>query len=108
MKPLTGQEARAAGDALAARAAAAAAGGKGGGEARERPDRDDFFALMFLGRCKHEMGEDTEAVFRRADEAWVKNKFVETDQLFGYRKVRPTLALALALTLAGPCAPCVH
>ena len=24
---------------------------------RDRPDRDDFFALMFLGRCKHEMGE---------------------------------------------------
>ena len=36
----------------AARAATAAAA--------ERPDRDDFFAFMFLARCKHEMGEDDE------------------------------------------------
>jgi hypothetical protein len=41
---------------------------------------------MFLGRCKHEMGEDTDAVFGRADMAWVKNKFAETDNLFGYKK----------------------
>ena len=40
----------------AARAAAAAAA--------ERPDREDFFAFMFLARCKHEMGEDDEASSR--------------------------------------------
>jgi len=44
----------------AARAAAAAAA--------ERPDREDFFAFMFLARCKHEMGEDDEASSRSGDE----------------------------------------
>ena len=35
-----------------------------------RPDREDFFALMFLARCKHEMGDETDALLERADAAW--------------------------------------
>ena len=35
-----------------------------------RPDREDFFAFMFLARCKHEMGEDDEVLLRRAEVAW--------------------------------------
>ena len=41
--------------------------------AAERPDRDDFFAFMFLARCKHEMGEDDEVLLRRAEVAWAKH-----------------------------------
>jgi len=37
---------------------------------RTRPDREDFFAFMFLARCKHEMGEDDEVLLRRAEVAW--------------------------------------
>lgn len=49
-----------------------------------RPDRDDFFAFMFLLRCKHEMGEDTDLLLQRADVAWSRNGFSETNKLFGH------------------------
>lgn len=49
-----------------------------------RPDRDDFFAFMFLVRCKHEMGEDTDALLHRGDVAWSRNGLANTNKLFGY------------------------
>jgi hypothetical protein len=53
---------------------------------KNRPDRDDFFALMFTARCKHEMGEETEPLLERADVAWKTHDFWDTDKLFGYKK----------------------
>ena len=64
---------------------AAARGGRRGKEGA-RPDRDDFFAFMFLARCKHEMGEDDEPLLQRAEVAWQRNNFADTDQLFGVTK----------------------
>ena len=68
----------------------AASGGSSGRpkdkKARNRPDRDDFFAIMFLARCKHELGEDTADLLERADVAWKTNAFGETDNLFGYKR----------------------
>jgi hypothetical protein len=42
---------------------------------RKRPDRDDFFALMFLARCKQEMGDDVDTILAAADSAWKLNGF---------------------------------
>ena len=64
-------------------------GGSGGKKKKERPnrpDRDDFFAIMFLARCKHEMGEETTALLERADVAWKTHGFADTDKLFAYKK----------------------
>ncbi len=62
------------------------AGGRASSECeRSRPDRDDFFAFMFLARCKHEMGEETGLLLERADFAWRENGFGVTDELFGVR-----------------------
>ena len=69
-----------------------AAGGAGGGRKKKekerpnRPDRDDFFAIMFLARCKHEMGDEVDALLERADVAWRTHHFESTDNLFGYQK----------------------
>ena len=41
---------------------------------------------MFLARCKHEMGEDTDALLERADVAWRTHAFATTDNLFGYKR----------------------
>lgn len=55
---------------------------------KNRPDRDDFFALMFTARCKHEMGDEVEPLLERADVAWKTHDFGNTDKLFGYQKQR--------------------
>lgn len=52
------------------------------------PDRDEFFALMFLARIRHEMGDEKElhALLKRADVAWRRNGYEDnTDHLFDYK-----------------------
>ena len=52
------------------------------------PDRDEFFALMFLARIRHEMGDEEEldALLKRADVAWRRNGYGDnTDHLFEYQ-----------------------
>lgn len=51
-----------------------------------RPDLEDFFAIMFLARCKHEMGDEVDALLDRADVAWKSHDLATTDKLFGYQK----------------------
>ena len=53
------------------------------------PDRDEFFALMFLARIRHEMGDEDElnALLKRADVAWRRNGYEgDTDNLFDYQQ----------------------
>ena len=54
-------------------------------DGRRRPDRADFFAIMFLARCRHELGDATDALLARADEAWHQNGLADSDVLFGVR-----------------------
>ena len=52
------------------------------------PDRDEFFALMFLARIRHELGDENElnALLKRADTAWRRNGYQDnTDHLFDYQ-----------------------
>ena len=51
------------------------------------PDRDDFFALMYLARIRHEMHDmlECEALLQCADRGWKHHGFKDTDHLFGYR-----------------------
>ena len=74
-----------------------------------RPDRDDFFAMMFLARCKNELGEETDALLETADKAWKLNGFEDTDKLFGYTQSQltqvsfpPALACSCILTPGRP------
>ena len=75
---------------------AGSGGSKGGGTSKggarkkkerpNRPDREDFFAIMFLARCKHEMGDDIDALLERADAAWRMHGFQDTNKLFGVHR----------------------
>eukprot|EP00947_MAST-08B_sp_MAST-8B-sp1_P000735 g735.t1 len=55
---------------------------------RITPNRDDFFALMFLARMRREMGDEREceALLERADESWAARGFADTNILFGVEK----------------------
>jgi len=48
------------------------------------PDRDGFFAIMFLARIRNEMGDvvECDALLKRADASYKKNGFKDTDHLF--------------------------
>jgi len=49
-------------------------------------DRDGFFAMMFLARIRHEMGDmrECDALLARADISWKENNFKDTDKLFDF------------------------
>lgn len=45
--------------------------------------RELFIELMYLIRCKDEMGLDASAMLKRADELWQREGLHDTDKLFG-------------------------
>jgi hypothetical protein len=46
-------------------------------------DKDLFFQLMYLVRCRDEMELDAEKMLKAADELWLANGLSDTDKLFG-------------------------
>ena len=48
-------------------------------------ERDEFMGFIFLIRCLHEMDIPYDALLAKADEAFKKNGWIDTDELFGVR-----------------------
>ena len=53
------------------------------GDFEKVPDHDDFFGYIFLIRCMHEMEMPYDAMLAKADEAFKKNGWHDTNELFG-------------------------
>jgi hypothetical protein len=49
----------------------------------EVPGHDEFFGYIFLIRCMHEMDMPYDAMLAKADEAFKKNGWHDTNELFG-------------------------
>mmetsp|Transcript_41570 Transcript_41570/g.114514 ORF Transcript_41570/g.114514 Transcript_41570/m.114514 type:complete len:533 (+) Transcript_41570:57-1655(+) len=50
---------------------------------KETSGAELFMALMYLLRCKEEMGLDTQDMLRKADELWKEHNLSDTNVLFG-------------------------
>ena len=83
-------------------------------------ERDEFMGFIFLIRCLHEMDIPYDALLAKADEAFKKNGWIDTDELFGVRgdnldavKTDSWLILLMNVLMSAPrllpsCRPCLE